>query len=82
MHINCLCNSYMDFCFIIIFFNREINIELIQLKRQINEWDKRAEEYEVVILKFREKNFNLNEQIQELKDEVKYLNFYFLKIRY
>lgn len=43
----------------------------VQLKGQIRKWEERAEEYEKVILKFRQRISDLNEEIQTQKDEVR-----------
>ncbi|CAM6031427.1 unnamed protein product, partial [Sphagnum compactum] len=45
-------------------------VAISDLNRKLDEGLKRAEDYERVILKFRQKNADLNECIQQLKDEV------------
>ena len=54
---------------------------MLQLKIQIKKFDDRADEYEKVILKFRQKVIDLNEEIQDHKDQVKSTMFYKKNLR-
>jgi chromosome segregation ATPase len=45
-------------------------VSISELKRQLSDSDKRGEDLELVIRKFRQKQADLNEVIQQQKDEV------------
>jgi uncharacterized protein YlxW (UPF0749 family) len=42
----------------------------LQLKRQLIEWETRAVDYEKAIVKFRQKTADLNEEVQNLRDDL------------
>ena len=64
--------------------NQKLERELVTnsiLSQQIMEWEKRAEDSDRIIQKFRQKITELNEKVEEQKDEVCFYSItFFIKI--
>ena len=61
--------------------NQKLERELVTnsiLSQQIMEWEKRAEDSDRIIQKFRQKITELNEKVEEQKDEVCFYSLTFL----